>query len=435
MVNLDDLYSELSTLPKGTIVKKTIQGRTRFYLQWRQLNRLVSQYVSQADKAQTEQQIRHRQEVEKQLRKAERTLPKALFALPKNARELTGFLMEKDTQVAAFNKGVCFWLDEKRAPLLVKRTQRIEGFLAGRVIDPERRNSSILKKAMALQETDPALIALYSYGATLTDAFWFKPRGSQKHYQDIAFQSDFLATTALTGKVFKVAKKHRVSSPQLSLIGSYEKCWKVIDHQWWIIKNGTKEELFSEYFVSLLGKAFRFPMADYVLEDETIRSLNFAQNVDFEPMSSLTGDNDDYQLCFETLWSLNPSFAEDYLRLIWMDTLVSNSDRHSENFGLLRSREDGHLISLAPNFDNNASLISRGYPQDITRRQDGLISFFRTLLSQDRKAQALYRKMTWPKLTGSLLHSLFQVAPIAVDEKAITAYLLNGYRILRNLQK
>jgi hypothetical protein len=68
-----------------------------------------------------------------------------------------------------------------------------------------------------------------------------------------------------------------------------------------------------------------------------------------------------------------------------MDTLVSNSDRHSENFGLLRSREDGHLISLAPNFDNNASLISRGYPQDITRRQDGLISFFRTLLSQDRK--------------------------------------------------
>ena len=48
--------------------------------------------------------------------------------------------------------------------------------------------------------------------------------------------------------------------------------------------------------------------------------------------------------------------------MIFLDTIVANPDRHTNNFGLLRDTNTGMLMSLAPNFDNNMALIARGYP-------------------------------------------------------------------------
>lgn len=434
MLSLSDLYQELSQLPKGTLVKKTIKGTPRFYLQWRENTRLVSRYVRSVDKAALEKQIAQRQAIEKKIAVLEKQLPRPLLSLSQNARSLTGTLLSSDRKVAIFKEGRCLWLDEKRAPLFIKRTQNIDAFLAGRVVDQQRRNSRLLKKVLSLKETDDAMLALYCYGASLTDDYWFRPRGCKKHYQDIAFQNDAYANVALDGEI-SFLPRHRSPSPQLSLGGSYEKCWKRIGDDWWIIKKGTTEELFSEYFVYLLGKACGFPMAEYVIDKGNIRSKNFAENVNFEPAKSLMDDNDDYEDCFSTIFALSPALAKQYLVIIWLDTLVNNVDRHSENFGFLRRREDGKILSMAPNFDNNAALIARGYPKDLTRANDGFITFFERLLQKETKAKELYQSLSLPFLDETLLHAIFQTCPFAVKEQDLTAYLMNGYRILKDLQK
>jgi hypothetical protein len=348
MQSLSDLYQELSQLPKGTLVKKTIKGTPRFYLQWREGTRLVNRYVKSADKETLEKQILRRHEIEKEIAELEEKLPRPLLSLSQNAKRFTGTLLSGDRKVAIFKEGRCLWFDEKRAPLLIKRNQNIDAFLSGRVVDQQRRNSRLLKKVLSLKETDDALLALYSYGASLTDDYWFRPRGCKKHYQDIAFQNDAYANVALNGEI-SFLPRHRSPSPQLSLGGSYEKCWKRIDGDWWIIKKGTPEELFSEYFVYLLGKACHFPMAEYVLGQGNIRSKNFAESVNFEPAKSLLDDDDDYEDCFSMIFALSPVLAEQYLWIIWLDSLVNNVDRHSENFGFLRRREDGKILSMAPN--------------------------------------------------------------------------------------
>jgi hypothetical protein len=433
MPSLSDLYQELSRLPKGTVVKKTIKGTPRFYLQWRENTRLVNRYVKSADKAEIEKQIARRKAIEKEIDALEKKLPPPLSSLSKNAKSFSGTLLSHDHKVAIFKEGHCLWLDQQRAPLFIKRTQNIEAFLAGRVLDQQRPNSRLLKKVLSLKESDNAFLALYSYGASLTDDYWFRPRGCKKHYRDIAFQNDAYANVALKGTI-EFLPRHHSPSPQLSLGGSYEKCWKRIDDDWWIIKKGTPEERFSEYFVYLLGKACHFPMAEYQLDRENIRSKNFAEGVNFEPAKSLMDDNDDYEDCFHTIFELSPVFAEQYLRIIWLDSLVNNVDRHTENFGFLRSQDKGKILSLAPNFDNNAALIARGYPADLTRKNDGFIAFFAHLLQKNPTAKSLYQSLTLPSIDEALLHALFQECPFAVKEKDLTLYLLNGYRILKDLQ-
>ena len=56
-----------------------------------------------------------------------------------------------------------------------------------------------------------------------------------------------------------------------------------------------------------------------------------------------------------------------------MDTIIFNMDRHTQNFGFLRDIDTGEIISLAPNFDNNVALISRGYPKDVSREKMDLL--------------------------------------------------------------
>ncbi len=76
-----------------------------------------------------------------------------------------------------------------------------------------------------------------------------------------------------------------------------------------------------------------------------------------------------------------------------MDALVFNVDRHTQNYGLLRSRETGEILSMAPNFDNNMALISRGYASDLSNIANPLIGQFQELL-QEKSIQYPVPKLT-----------------------------------------
>ena len=65
-------------------------------------------------------------------------------------------------------------------------------------------------------------------------------------------------------------------------------------------------------------------------------------------------------MVYQKLLHLAPHTIGDYIRLIFLDALIANPDRHTFNFGVLRDTQTREIIKLAPNFDNNMSLISRG---------------------------------------------------------------------------
>lgn len=140
---------------------------------------------------------------------------------------------------------------------------------------------------------------------------------------------------------------------------------------------------FSEIFISRLTKQLGFPCAKYLPDDRFIKTKDFTEGkYNFEPMAALVGENEEYILNYDNLLEINEDLAKQYLDIIFMDTLCFNMDRHTYNYGLLRDKETGVIISMAPNFDNNIALISRGYAENAKNSANLLIELFGELLKE-----------------------------------------------------
>ena len=85
-----------------------------------------------------------------------------------------------------------------------------------------------------------------------------------------SFRENYFADLALSGRFSSIAKNYtpkelRTATPELTNIGSYEKCWRQKSGHWIMVKSGTPEEHFSEIFTATLGKHLGFDMAEYAL--------------------------------------------------------------------------------------------------------------------------------------------------------------------------
>ena len=153
--------------------------------------------------------------------------------------------------------------------------------------------------------------------------------------------------------------------------------------------------------MATLGKHLGFDMAEYALSGAYVVSRDFTEGrLNFEPMANLVQENEDYDFNYDVLQTLNPSLLKPYLDILFMDALAFNVDRHTQNYGLLRSRETGEILSMAPNFDNNMALISRGYASDLSNIANPLIGQFQELL-RERSIQ-----YPVPKLTKGALEAI-----------------------------
>ena len=348
--------------------------------------------------------------------------------LSDNAKSLTGSIMSSDKEVTKYENGVLIYKDEKLCPLLIKRTSNISSFLKGRVIDSNRTNSRLLKKVLNINTNNDEQISLYAYGAVITDNYWFKPKGSKLKYKDICFSGDYYSDLALKGElvIYPRTPKH---SPQITAIGSFEKCWKKIDDNWWLYKKGTIEQIFSEIFCSLLAQKMNIPTVIYEYDDGFVKSKNFATKYNFEPMLGLT-EEEDYNTIFDILLNIGKNFASQYLLLSFFDCLINNIDRHNENLGLLRNKKTGKIISLAPNFDNNLALLGYDRKLIMEPNKDGLIKMFIRFLRNNKQANKMFKDLKIKKLTKETIKSCLKQTPIKIDDYDITNYIYKRYEYL-----
>ena len=284
-----------------------------------------------------------------------------------------------------------------------------------------------LKKALRLTERDDIGSVLSVNAVTITDNYWIKPINSDLCYADVRFDNDYLATLALTGSYDsfnRAAHSKSTKTPELTNIGSFEKCWKLINGEWWMYKKANHDEMFSEFFIHQLGMELGFNMAEYKRGNGVIKTKDFTDNamVNFEPAFNFMNDCEDYIQTLETLKDLCPNCICDYVKMLFLDTICANPDRHTFNFGILRDIDTGDVLGLAPNFDNNMALILRGYPKNIKRKNDILVSLFNELLEFDNRL-----KKYIPPLTEEIILKVIKSVGMRVRSKEITEFIMNGY--------
>lgn len=106
-------------------------------------------------------------------------------------------------------------------------------------------------------------------------------------------------------------------------------------------------------------------------------------------------------------------------------------DRHTKNYGILRDTQTGKVIGLAPNFDNNIALISRGYPKSIERSNDKLIELFVEFIENNETARDMYKAIDTDSITESMINKLIDQTSFEVDKDHISKFILNGYKLVQ----
>ena len=339
-------------------------------------------------------------------------------------------ILSGDTIVAKWENNNLEIANENLLPLYLKNTGNVEKWLETRAIDHHRANSRLLKKALRLAERDDVSSVLSVNAVTITDNYWIKPLDSTLTYSDVRFDNDYFSNLALTGSYDsfnKAANSKNSRTPELTNIGSFEKCWKLKNGTWWMYKTATHEELFSELFIYKLGTRLNFNMAEYERGNKVIKTKDFTDNalVNFEPAFAFMGDNEDYIETLEKLKLICPDAIGDYVKMLFLDTICANPDRHTFNFGILRDTGSGEILGLAPNFDNNMALISRGYPKNITGKNDLLIRLFDELMEYDSCL-----KQHLPILTEDIIIDVIKSIGMKVQTKKIVEFIMNRYNMI-----
>jgi len=342
-----------------------------------------------------------------------------------------GYIMLKDTPVAQVINSDVKPIDIEKMPLYLAKGGLFEEWLSQRAVDSTRVNSRLLKKALGVRDVSDVSTVLKCYAAKLTDNYWFKPINSDLSYSDISKWDDSYFKLALKGDSNCFIERHS-NSPELTNTGSYEKGWKYIDGEWWLYKRGSETEIFSELFVSKIGTSLGFDMAYYEAADDSIRTRNFCDGLNSEPIAALIGDNEDELVRFNALEEYGDEVLSQFLRILWLDVLCFNMDRHNYNIELLRD-DSGNIVRLAPNFDNNVALISRGY-RDLSL-ENSLMKWFVDLLDKSQKARELFDKLVIPEVTEDIIKECCLSINIKeVDIDWVVKFVMKNYTALSELK-
>ena len=339
-------------------------------------------------------------------------------------------ILSGDTLVAVWQNNQLNVINEALLPLYLRKVRNADMWLETRAIDSHRANSRLLKKALRLVEKDDISTVIHVNGATITDNYWIREIGSNLAYIDVKFSDDYFSNLALKGNYDsfnRAANSKRSKTPELTNVGSFEKCWKLRNGKWWMYKKASHDEMFSELFVYELGRELDMNMAIYERGEGYIKSLDFTDgaSVNLEPASSFMGDNEDYIDVVKALETICPDAIPDYIRMIFLDTICANPDRHTNNFGLLRDVKTGELIGFAPNYDNNMALISRGYPSK-PGAEDMLISLFNDLIDEYPSFKEYI-----PEVTETTVREVLDKLNMKVKSQVIVDLVVGRYNLIK----
>lgn len=300
----------------------------------------------------------------------------------------------------------------------------LEDWLGRRAMDcHSRTNARLLRRALRIEDTGAEWISFRVEGASITDTYWLKPQGSSLTYGDIQFQENAYWRFALNGPSVDDFSSPISRTPELTNTGSFEKCWKKETDGWWLYKHGKPENIFSELMAYELGKCLGFSMAYYEFVDQqTVRTRDFTggAQVNFETARGLGLRADHHIDNYQQLIQIAPRLAMEYAQMVTLDALIYNADRHADNFGVLRDVGTGTILSLAPNYDNNLSLLALGIPNkeagvDFLRDWQNLILFYRIPLAL-------------PRITPEKIMALAEGIPCQVDKQTAVDFLQYRYQ-------
>lgn len=247
---------------------------------------------------------------------------------------------------------------------------RLSQWWVGRSIPASRMG--IKDILLSLDIATPLNLVDKAFGLSLSDQYWIKPKNSSLLWKNINFfDNDF--SEDVGNLLFGEGDTKNISlvSPDNTSDGWLKKKWKIIDNKRYLIKSGssiTQQEPYNEVIASIICKRLKIDHIPYKLIFHNEYPYSMCENFvtrDTELVSGYAIYNSyqkpnhisPYQHYIECARKLGVPDLEDSLnKMLVLDYIICNQDRHLNNFGVLRNANTLEYIAPAPVFDSGTSL-------------------------------------------------------------------------------
>lgn len=240
----------------------------------------------------------------------------------------------------------------------------------GRSIPASRKCLESLLYALGIDE--PTELLTKSFSLSLSDQYWIRPAGENIAWKDINFfQNPFSEDIGdlLFGEQPRAGELD-LSSPDNTSEGNLQKKWKIVDGERCLLKSGSKpffQEPFNEAIASDVLESLGIPHVPYRLirsDGDVLSSCRDFIDADTEFISAYRAMKTRKQRNDESMYGFLVSICSEHGldavpfldRMLSFDYLIANTDRHLNNFGIIRDATTLEWIGFAPIFDNGGSL-------------------------------------------------------------------------------
>lgn len=250
------------------------------------------------------------------------------------------------------------------------RSDRFKSWWSSRSIPVTRTGVQHLLRTLDLDDTMPLL--LRSMGLSLADHYWIRPQGSEVRWGDVNFFvngfSDDVGNLLFGNDI--QAGELDLTSPDNTSEGMLMKRWKIVDGRRCLIKTGElpyRQEAYNEKAACILAERMGIPHVEYdVIEYEGVACsiCDGFIDEDTELVSahqiSRSEIHDPGVPLYDRLVSCCLHHGLDAVpfldRMMVFDYLIGNTDRHLNNFGVIRDSHTLEWRGFAPLFDNGTSM-------------------------------------------------------------------------------
>ena len=372
---ISKLKKEIDKLPKGNLFYKTINGKSYCYHQYSYNGQRISTYIKKNDVDELNKKINKRMELENRIKELEDTSSNLLLATLKHKDiDVIDIYINQETGLI---EKVGNLYNPNHLPLGVNdirghNIKQIKSWWQERSIPLSR---SGIKEAMEkLEISTPTVLLTKCYGLSLSDHFWIKPHNLDIKWDDVNFFTNEFSDDL--GKILlgsdSNGKKLDLSSPDNTSIGNLKKRWKIIDGKRYLIKGGSspyRQEPLNEVVASKIMDILEIPHVEY--------SLIWDEGLPYSVCKNFIGADEDLVTAHQistVLKKLNSDSSYqhlldccDYLgmkmtrvinyidRMLVVDFIIANEDRHFNNFGFIQDIKSLEFINFAPLFDNGSS--------------------------------------------------------------------------------
>jgi len=263
----------------------------------------------------------------------------------------------------------------------------------GRSIPASRQN---FRKAMEdLGVSSAGKLLTKCFGLSLSDQYWVNPVANPLKWEDVNFFDNPFSEDvgdALFGKK-PLSKALDLASPDNTSDGWLKKKWKIIDGKRCLIKGGSspfQQEPFNEVYATAVARRLKLDHVsysilwddglpysvceDFITRDTELISAYYIHNT--KRIEDIGFLHEHYLDCCLGLGI--PNARENLDKMLTLDFLIANRDRHLTNFGAVRNARTLDWIGLAPVYDSGTSLWSDRLTGDFNTEETGSKPFLDT---------------------------------------------------------